>query len=92
MGRFKEYFKRKTTIPPGSQFITEIKVTKHRQVNGNDPVLVFTIEVDGQKVKYAIHQGLAWQLIRQIHKQIGFSESELDAAQWFGRYSGGDGF
>lgn len=89
MSRFKDYFKRKTTIPTGSKFITEVNVSKHRQVNGSDPVLIFTIEVDGEKIKYAMHQGLAWQMVRHIRKQIGFSESELENAEHLGRYYGG---
>lgn len=90
MGRIKDYFKRRTLIPTGSKFITSIKTTKHRQLNGRDDVLVFTMEVDGEILKFAMHKGLAWQLVRQIRKNIGFSESELEAAQWIGRYSAGD--
>jgi hypothetical protein len=52
-------------------------------------VLILTIRTEDGVEKYAIHDGLAWQLVRDIRKAIGFSESELDAAQWIGRYSGG---
>lgn len=89
MSRFRDYFKRKAMLPTGSKFITTAKITKHRQVTNSEPVLMLTIEVDGEIIKYAIHQGLAWQMVREIRKSIGFSESELEAAQWFGRYSGG---
>lgn len=86
---FWKRFQRKLTLPPGSKFIRAVKTTKHRQVNGNDPVLVFHFTVGDEKIDLAIHQGLAWQMVRQIRKEIGFSESELEAAQWISRYSGG---
>lgn len=90
MSKFRDYFKRKAMLPTGSKFITSAKITKHRQVNNSEPVLMMTIEVDGEIMKFAIHQGLAWQMVRQIRKSIGFSESELEAAQWLGRYTAGD--
>jgi hypothetical protein len=86
----KNFWRRRVTIPTGSRFITEAKITKHRLNDSGDPILVLTITVDDEVLKFAIHQGLAWQMIRQIRKAIGFSESELDAARWIGRYSGGD--
>jgi hypothetical protein len=89
MSRFKNFFARKVVIPANTQFIRSIRTTKHRQATGGDPVLIFHIEVGDEKINLAIEQGLAWQLVRQIRKEIGFSESELDAAQWIGRYSGG---
>ena len=90
MKRFKSFFERKVVIPANTKFIRSIKTTKHRQVTGGDPVLIFHMEVGDEKINLAIQQGLAWQLVRQIRKEIGFSESELDAAQWIGRYSGGN--
>lgn len=90
MKHFREYFQRKLKIPAGSRFVRAAKVTKHRQISGGDPVLVFHLEVGEEKINLAMHQGLAWQLVRQIRKEIGFSESELEAAQWLGRYSGGN--
>jgi hypothetical protein len=90
MKRFREYFQRTLTIPSGSKFIRAAKIKKHRLDTSGDPVLMLTIEVGDETIKYAMHQGLAWQLVRQIRKEIGFSESELDAAQWLGRYSGGN--
>lgn len=86
----RNLWRRRLNIPTGSKFITNAKITKHRLQSSSDPVLILTIEVDGETIKYAIHQGLAWQMVRQIRKSIGFSESELEAAQWFGRYSGGN--
>jgi hypothetical protein len=86
---WKNFFQKSLTVPTGSRFIRSAKIKKHRLDKTGDPVLILTIKVDDETIKYAIHQGLAWQLIRQIRKEIGFSESELDAAQWIGRYSGG---
>jgi len=88
--RWNNFWQRTLVIPTGSKFISKSKITKHRMDKTADPVLVWTIEVDGETIKYAIHQGLAWQMVRDIRKAIGFSESELDAARWIGRYSGGD--
>lgn len=90
MKRFREYFQRTLTIPTGSRFIRAAKIRKHRLDKTGDPVLILTITVDDETVRYAIHQGLAWQLIKDIRKAIGFSESELEASRWIGRYSGGD--
>lgn len=90
MKRFREYFQRTLVIPTGSKFIRTAKIKKHRMDKTGDPVLIMTIEVDGETMKFAIHQGLAWQMVRQIRKSIGFSESELEAAQWLGRYTAGD--
>jgi hypothetical protein len=90
MKRFGEYFQRKLVIPANTRFVRAVRTTKHRQVTGGDPVLIFHLEVGDEKINLAMHQGLAWQLVRQIRKEIGFSESELDAAQWIGRYSGGN--
>lgn len=87
---WRNFWKRRVTIPTGSRFITDAKITRHRQVNSSDPVLILHITVDDEVIKYAIHQGLAWQMVRQIRKAIGFSESELDVARHIGRYSGGD--
>lgn len=89
MRRFREYFQRTLVIPTGSKFIRAAKIKKHRMDKTGDPVLILTIEVDDETIKYAIHQGLAWQMVRDIRKAIGFSESELDSARWIGRYSGG---
>lgn len=89
MKRFREYFQRKVVIPANTKFIRSVKTTKHRQISGGDPVLIFHFEVGDEKVDLAIAQGLAWQMVRQIRKEIGFSESELEAAEHWGRYSGG---
>lgn len=89
MKHFREYFQRRVVIPANTRFIRAVKTTKHRQVTGGDQVLIFHFEVGDEKVNLAIHQGLAWQMVRQIRKEIGFSESELDSAQWISRYSGG---
>jgi hypothetical protein len=87
---WRNFWQRSLTIPTGSKFISEAKIRKHRLDKTGDPVLILTITVDDEVIKYAIHQGLAWQMVREIRKAIGFSESELDAARWIGRYSGGD--
>lgn len=89
MKRFRKFFQRTLVIPSGSKFIRAAKIKKHRMDKTGDPVLILTIEVDDETIKYAIHQGLAWQLVRQIRKEIGFSESELESAEHLTRYYGG---
>jgi hypothetical protein len=84
----KSFWRKRLTIPTGSKFIRAAKIRKHRLQASGDPILILTIDVDGEQIKYAIHQGLAWQLVRDIRKAIGFSESELDAAQHIGRWGG----
>ena len=90
MKRFKEYFQRKLVVPANTRFVRAVKTTKHRSVSKGDQVLIFHLEVGDERINLAMHQGLAWQMVRQIRKEIGFSESELDAAQHIGRYSGGN--
>lgn len=86
----KNFWRRRLQIPTGSKFIRAAKIKKHRLEATGDPILIMTLTVDDQQIKYAIHQGLAWQMVRDIRKAIGFSESELDAARWIGRYGAGD--
>lgn len=90
MKRWREYFQRKVIVPSNSKFIQSATIRQHRLHKSGNPVLILTIRTEDGVEKYALHDGLAWQLVRMIRKEIGFSESELDAAQYWGRWSGGE--